>query len=143
MTEKDSVIVIKSDWGKPPVAIIETPNETYPETNIANSVLKTIFVTSLGSSGLAQKWCDCHCGNRKGSIAGNQHNKYSSSCHTLAIEVWVIKKCIFFHSPHIYSCLQAVNYTGLKPINSENNEWFPAGHKAPNKGFRKRIKSKI
>ena len=52
-TEKDSVIVIKSDWGKPPVAIIETPNETYPETNIASSVLKTIFGTSLGSSGLA------------------------------------------------------------------------------------------
>ena len=52
-TEKDSVIVIKSDWGKPPVAIIEIPNETYPETNIANSDLKTIFVTSLVSSGLA------------------------------------------------------------------------------------------
>ena len=49
-TEKDSVIVPISDWGKPPVAIIETPNDTYPETNIANSVLKTIFVTTLKSS---------------------------------------------------------------------------------------------
>ena len=47
MTEKDSVIVIRSDWGKPPVAIIETPNETYPETNIASSVLKTIIITSV------------------------------------------------------------------------------------------------
>ena len=46
ITEKDRKIVIKSDRGNPPVAIIETPNETYPETNIANSVLKTIFVTS-------------------------------------------------------------------------------------------------
>ena len=45
ITEKDRKIVIKSDRGNPPVAIIETPNETYPETNIANSVLKTIFVT--------------------------------------------------------------------------------------------------
>ena len=45
-TEKDRKIVIKSDRGNPPGAIIETPNETYPETNIANSVLKTIFVTS-------------------------------------------------------------------------------------------------
>ena len=49
-TEKDSVIVAISDWGKPPVAIIETPNDTYPETNIANSVLKNIFVTTLKSS---------------------------------------------------------------------------------------------
>ena len=47
MTEKDSVIVIKSDLGKPPVAIIDTPNETYPETNIANIVLKNILVTSI------------------------------------------------------------------------------------------------
>ncbi len=46
ITEKDRKIVIKSDRGNPPVAIIETPNETYPEMNIANSVLKTIFVTS-------------------------------------------------------------------------------------------------
>mgnify|MGYP001457422480 FL=1 len=46
ITEKERKIVIKSDRGNPPVAIIETPNETYPETNIANSVLKTIFVTS-------------------------------------------------------------------------------------------------
>ena len=48
-TEKDSVIVAISDWGKPPVAIIETPNDTYPETNIANSVLKTKIVTSVSS----------------------------------------------------------------------------------------------
>ena len=46
ITEKERKIVIKSDRGNPPVAISETPNETYPETNIANSVLKTIFVTS-------------------------------------------------------------------------------------------------
>ena len=52
-TEKDSVIVAMSDWGKPPVAIIETPNETYPETNIASSVLRIISVTPLGFSGLA------------------------------------------------------------------------------------------
>ena len=47
ITEKDRKIVIKSDRGNPPVAIIETPNETYPETNIANRVLKNIFVTSV------------------------------------------------------------------------------------------------
>ena len=47
ITEKDRKIVIKSDRGKPPVAIIETPNETYPETNIANRVLKNILVTSV------------------------------------------------------------------------------------------------
>ena len=47
ITEKDREIVIKSDRGNPPVAIIETPNETYPETNIANRVLKNIFVTSV------------------------------------------------------------------------------------------------
>ena len=47
MTEKDREIVIKSDRGNPPVAIIDTPNETYPETNIANIVLKNILVTSM------------------------------------------------------------------------------------------------
>ena len=47
ITEKDREIVIKSDRGTPPVAIIDTPNETYPETNIANIVLKNIFVTSM------------------------------------------------------------------------------------------------
>ena len=123
--------------------MIETPNEIYPETNIANSVLKTIFVTTVRTWGLAQKWRDCHCGNRKGGIGSNQYHKNSSCCHDLTIEVWVIKKCIFLHSTHIYSCLQAVNSSGLKPINSEDNEWFTTGHKAPNKGFRKRIESKI
>ncbi len=47
ITEKDREIVIKSDRGNPPVAIIDTPNETYPETNIANIVLKNILVTSM------------------------------------------------------------------------------------------------
>ena len=47
ITEKDREIVIKSDRGNPPVAIIDTPNETYPETNIANIVLKNISVTSM------------------------------------------------------------------------------------------------
>ena len=47
ITEKDREIVIKSDRGNPPVAIIDTPNETYPDTNIANIVLKNIFVTSM------------------------------------------------------------------------------------------------
>ena len=47
MTAKDREIVIKSDRGNPPVAIIDTPNETYPETNIANIVLKNILVTSM------------------------------------------------------------------------------------------------
>ena len=51
ITEKDRKIVIKSDRGKPPVAIIETPNETYPETNIANTVLKNIFFTSVSRFG--------------------------------------------------------------------------------------------
>ena len=47
ITEKDREIVIKSDRGNPPVAIIDTPNETYPDTNIANIVLKNIFLTSM------------------------------------------------------------------------------------------------
>ena len=51
ITEKDRKIVIKSDRGKPPVAIIETPNETYPETNIANTVLTNIFFTSVSRIG--------------------------------------------------------------------------------------------
>ena len=47
MTENDRKIVIKSDRGNPPVAIIETPNETYPETNIASRVLRNIFIASI------------------------------------------------------------------------------------------------
>lgn len=47
MTENDRKIVIKSDRGNPPVAIIETPNETYQETNIASRVLRNIFIASI------------------------------------------------------------------------------------------------